>query len=674
MSTYIKLTILLLLIIFLPFINSDLNDEVKPIELTNDTIGYYQSTTCKISLSEFFITNLNSELKIFYNINNYADINCFGKITGLDKVDETFIVSIGTNTSINLLLQSLVWIIFLLFIPKKDGLLTKQNFIYPLIVSVIFTLHIFFESRFYNRTNILFDSELSISNYYLIGSFINFFLLSTIIFDLFGKRIYSFSNYIPFIFLIVGTYSGMNMNILLIIGTSFGIKSLVENFKLNVFDYLYFISSFFWVSNINENNFFFDGDKLRGFSNSSYSVGSQVIWITIFYLCIKGYFSIFEKSNQYFDFKLFSKNLIYASSLVVLVGYLGSTSPIINFLNFYIFGQNKRGMREITSVAGNAWRGAAPSAEAIGEFFGFVLLIFFILLLKDNLRFNISYLLLPIVVYGLVRSNNFAASSSLVLVSILIYLNYKKFFNISKKIQLRLFVFLIFLILGAILILDFDYQYLSTELLYEATLHHDFYSDENTYKSYLQVQEKMIERDIGTILLNEENLGNASTTYIFLVNLFTQNINIPFFPNIVAIVSTLSMLINRTEMWGIFIAKYSPNAIDGIFGNGPMQLNKYLYNHEIRLDVPEYKLDSLFLPHSSFLDIQIFFGIFGLVAILSLLIIKLRKSSLSNIFYIPCLYLLINFSKSDSLMYIHSFILFLFCFYMIDKLDNQYHD
>ena len=215
MNTYIKLTILLLLIIFLPFINSDLNDEVKPIELTNDTIGYYQSTTCKISLSEFFITNLNSELKIFYNINNYADINCFGKITGLDKVDETFIVSIGTNTSINLLLQSLVWIIFLLFIPKKDGLLTKQNFIYPLIVSVIFTLHIFFESRFYNRTNILFNSELSISNYYLIGSFINFFLLSTIIFDLFGKRIYSFSNYIPFIFLIVGTYSGMNMNILL---------------------------------------------------------------------------------------------------------------------------------------------------------------------------------------------------------------------------------------------------------------------------------------------------------------------------------------------------------------------------------------------------------------------------------------------------------------------------
>ena len=671
MKTYVKLSAFLLLIIFFPFINSDLDDDIKPIQLTNEAVGYYQSTTCKISLSEFFFTNLNSDLTIFYNINNYADINCFGKITGLDKVDETFIVSIGTNTSINLLLQSLIWIIFILLIPKMDGLLRRQNLIYPLAVSGIFTLHLFFETRFYNRTNILFDTELSISNFYLIASFLNFFLISTVIFDIFEKRIFNFSNYLPFVFLVVGTYSGMNINILLIIGTSFGIKSLFENLKLNFFDYLYFFSSFFWLSNINENNFFFDGDKLRGFTNSSYTTGSQISWIIVFYLSIKGYFFIFEKSNKYFNIKLFSKNLIFSSSLVVLIGYLGATFPIVNFFNFYIFGQNKRGMKEVTSVAGNAWRGAAPSAEAIGEFFGFVLLIFLILLFKDKLKMDSIYLLLPIVIFGLLRSNNFAAASSLALLSVLVYLNHKDFFNISKKNLLRLFIFLIFLIFIALLILDFDYQYLSTELLYEATLHHDFYSDENTYKSYLQVQQKMIERDLGTILRNQDNLENASTTYVFLVNLFTQNINIPFLPNIVAVVSTLGMLINRTEMWGIFTAKYSPNMIDAIFGNGPMQLNKYLYDHKIRLDVPEYKLNSLFLPHSSLLDIQIFFGILGLIAVLGLLFTQLRKSSLNNIFFIPSIYLFINFLKSDSIMYIHSFILFLFCFYMVDKLDIQ---
>ncbi len=674
MKSYIKSPVLLFLIIFLPFINSDLNDDIKPVKLTDEAVGYYQSTTCKISLSEFFLTNLDSELKIFYNINNYADINCFGKITGLDKVNETFIVSIGTNTSINLLIQSLVWIIFILLIPKINELVRKQNMIYPLILAGIFTLHIFFESRFYNRTNILFNSELNINNYYLIGSFINFFLISTIIFDIFENRIFNFSNYLPFIFLVVGTYSGMNINILLIIGTSFGIKSLYENLKLNFFDYLYFFSSFFWLSNINENDFFFDGDKLRGFTNSSYSTGSQVSWIIIFYLCFRGYLFIFNKSAKYFDVKLFSKNLILSSSLVVLVGYLGSTFPIFNFFNFYIFGQNKRGMKDITSVAGNAWRGSAPSAEAIGEFFGFVLLFVLILLSRNKLKLNAVYLLLPVIFFGLVRSNNFAAASSLVLLAVLIYLNHKKFFNMSKKNLLRLFIFLIFLILAALLILDFEYQYSSSELLYEATLHHDFYSDENTYKSYLQIQQKMVERDLGTILLNEENLGNASTTYIFLVNLFTQNINIPFTPNIVAVVSTVSMLINRTEMWGIFIAKYSPNIIDAIFGNGPMQLNKYLYDHDIRLDVPDYKINSLFLPHSSFLDIQIFFGILGLLAILGLLIIQLRKSSLNNIFFLPSIYLFINFLKSDSIMYIHSFILFIFCFYMVDKLDNQLNE
>ena len=96
--------------------------------------------------------------------------------------------------------------------------------------------------------------------------------------------------------------------------------------------------------------------------------------------------------------------------------------------------------------------------------------------------------------------------------------------------MLRLFTFLIFLILLGLLILDFDYQYLSTELLYEATLHHDFYSDENTYKSYLQVQQKMIERDLGTILRNQDNLENASTTYVFLVEFIYTKYKYTFFP------------------------------------------------------------------------------------------------------------------------------------------------
>ena len=114
--------------------------------------------------------------------------------------------------------------------------------------------------------------------------------------------------------------------------------------------------------------------------------------------------------------------------------------------------------------------------------------------------------------------------------------------------------------------------------MYEATLHHDFYTDSNDYKTFKKIEQKMIERDLGTLLRNQDNLENASTTYKFLVKIFTQDINVPLFPNIVAIISFVSLLINRTEMWGIFIAKYNPNFFGALFGMDPMQLNDYLYD------------------------------------------------------------------------------------------------
>ena len=109
----------------------------------------------------------------------------------------------------------------------------------------------------------------------------------------------------------------------------------------------------------------------------------------------------------------------------------------------------------------------------------------------------------------------------------------------------------------------------------------------------------MYERDLKTILLNEKNFNEASNSYKFLVSRFTSNFNLPMVPNLVAFISVISLLINRTEMWGIFIAKYDPNLIETIFGNGPFQLNEYLYGEKVFLDVPYYKLESLFLPHSS---------------------------------------------------------------------------
>ena len=80
----------LLLLIILPFGIFDNKDEINAVELSDSTIGYYQSTTCKISLLEFYLENLESDKNFYINENNYADINCFGKITGVDKIKDFY--------------------------------------------------------------------------------------------------------------------------------------------------------------------------------------------------------------------------------------------------------------------------------------------------------------------------------------------------------------------------------------------------------------------------------------------------------------------------------------------------------------------------------------------------------------------------------------------------------
>ena len=67
-------------------------------------------------------------------------------------------------------------------------------------------------------------------------------------------------------------------------------------------------------------------------------------------------------------------------------------------------------MKEFTSIAGNTWRGFSSSAESIGEVFGFIILIFLILAVSKKIKITNKYNLLTlVVVFGLIRSNNFAS-------------------------------------------------------------------------------------------------------------------------------------------------------------------------------------------------------------------------------------------------------------------------
>ena len=226
------------------------------------------------------------------------------------------------------------------------------------------------------------------------------------------------------------------------------------------------------------------------------------------------------------------------------------------------------------------------------------------------------------------------------------------------------------LVLFSIFLFNSDYEYLSSELLFESTLHQGFYENPGTYENFKIIEKKMVERDLNTILLTDDNFSKASTSYRFLVNSFTNSINIPLIPNVVALISVISLLINRTEMWGIFIAKFDPNNFEALFGSGPQQLNEYLYKEKIYLDVPDYKVNSLYLPHSSLLDLVIFFGTIGTAVILIFVFYKLYKSE--NILFIYLtLYLFINFLKSDSILYVNSFILMVVCIALVSKIKEE---
>ena len=117
---------ILLVILLLPFHISDKQDNIGPELLSDSSVGYYQSTTCKISLVEFYSKNFGNSIDIYFNNNNYADVKCFGKITGVDKLENSYMVSIGTNTSINFIIQTSIWFLFFLLIPRSN---IKTNFL-----------------------------------------------------------------------------------------------------------------------------------------------------------------------------------------------------------------------------------------------------------------------------------------------------------------------------------------------------------------------------------------------------------------------------------------------------------------------------------------------------------------------------------------------------------------
>ena len=634
-NLYLKI-ILFLLIILLPFSISDYRDNVTPEKISSD-LRFYEINTCSISLGEFLVHNPNVIYQDHYKIryNNYSSLRCFGQITGIDQINHTFYISIGTNTFINIFLQSLFWLFLFSLIPiNKFRNLKFSNYISIFITTVLICLLVYSERRFYN--NAFFELEFIYQRSFL-HIFIYIFTIIFFSFHIINSRSGELINFLPFAYIFIGVFSGMNIYFLSLFLCAIGINKTIKDRnirkKFNTINLLIL----FWSYNATGLFYYLKPDKIRGLSHGDYNFLSVLIWSYFSIFCLIGIYYFIVERKEYLDFKILAKNFLYSGVTILSIGYLSSSMPFINFMSYYYFGQTKYGTdnQNLFSVdiwgTTEAWRGLFPSAETVGEFFALGLLIVF-LFRKNNLN-KLEYLLIPVLFLGLLLSNNKAAFV-LMAFCIVLKLNFEKSFKIQTKITI--FVPILFL------------------LLYFIRIENLFYDlDFSAYKFIGMGQSYSLESNISSSIQYLSDLSNKNFIIRFLVLAF----------------GLVAFLINRSELWGIFFARYNPTISEFFIGSGPFILS----NHYGEIDIFNKRVFTgtelgFLLPHSSLLLIQLFFGFLGVIILSLYILISLRKVKNVNYdLFLIGLFISINLIKSDSLLYLPSLLLYGMFFVLISN-------
>ena len=620
--------VLLLLVTIIPWSLNNSSNEITPMQVTDD-LSFYEINTCEFSLAEILIKNPNISYQKHYKLrpNNYSSVRCFGKITGIDRIGNTFYLSVGTNSLVGLILKFIPLVLIISLIKKHEPIykFLGREYINTLFISTSFlTYGVYAEKRFYSK-NLYFLNLEEAKSYFVIFLFLFFGVFCCL--ELINKRYNYLINFFPFLFVFIGVLGGFNLHIYTFFLVILGIISLVNN-ERNKFIYFYalIIGPLFWILNSQKYDYYLDLDKIVGFSSSQLDLHSAIYWSMLFFLLLNGLYIFVKRNIKNLDYKLIKNNLMISSSLVVIFGLLGASATLINYLNFFYFGQNKVGMPTLDVADGNAWRGFFPSAETIGEFYGLTILFFFIYSLEAKTKINkIELFIIAFPLFGLVKSNNISAVIGSLLIFAIYYLSKKK---IEKSKIITYSLLLVTSVFIFLFINDFFYSlsFTNYKIVDEAL----FYSNEYQLSTSL------------------DYIQNSSSILTTLA---------------VSLLSTISFYINRSILWGIFFTRYNPTSLEFFLGTGPLNLSKHYseiqVNNYDRTSAQNYikNVDAFLLPHSSFLDILLYFGLLGILfgIFFTLKLISKRNRIDSLIFY-PMVYLLINFIKDDSILYLPSLI------------------
>ena len=624
--------------------NSDSSDVIP--ELNDNNVGNYQSITCKYSLFEFLLQNTNSSF--FINLDKPASIDCFSKINGADDINEKLVVYLGTNLNIDIIVQVSFWLILFSLIPKHEKYFLKNKNISILFSLVLILLHYISENIFYSYNSKIFTTNLE-ENFQIYSIILTFFIFLKLFSQMIENRIKNILYFLPFLFVFYGAFNSTNLNIVYISLMFIGITTLFK-YSRNRFVLIFYIGAmYFWISSIKNTITFFDVDKLKGFTSSAYNSNSLIFWSLSFLFFVYGFLYICKISIKEINLVKLRFNFLLSGCLVFFLSVISALNPVINFFTYYYLGLNKTASKSFESVAGNAWRGINPSAESIGEFFAFVIL-FTLLIAIHKKNFSLSkyeVVLLLINFFGLVRSNNFAAFISLIIFGFLLFF---LVYITSQKIKYSsiFFLFIFFPIVYLLFFNTYSFEESSTKMLKESFA----ISNIEELKNNQYNQNPIYEDRFYEVIINEEVSENISSSLNYLVNKyhFSERNNIP---NITTLISAVGAPINRSEKWGIFFGKYNPSFNTFLIGTGSINLTHYYFGHASKANF------GLILPHSSIFSYLIFFGILGLVVLIGLIFSKFYLNKNNTYFILLNVYFLINLLKSDSLLYLNSFLLFI---------------
>lgn len=625
----------LLLILLLPWVPTFLDNDVE-VEVLTDDLGFYQTYTCQISLFQFELNNLFTIYQDHYriNLNNYSDVPCYGKLTGLDRVGNIFYISIGMHPLITLIIQTLFLLIIIMLLKKDKEKLVKENLFYYLsifLTPLLITFGFYSQTRYYQRNFLDLDFRY-FRTYFLIYIFTLF--CTIFLFEVFNSRAVQSVNCFPFLFIFIGVPFGLNLYIYFFIFITLGIyKTLISYKTLNKF-LLYLVLIFIWITSVNNwfgiyfegNIFYLKPDKMVGFINTVYSYESIVYSSLLLFFIITGINFCIDRIYFKLDIVSIKNNFYIVAMALALLSFFNTELQLLNTISQIYLGQNKESTRDLPNGINDNWRGFFPSAEQMGEFYALVLILVLAIKFSKGISLN-KYEFLPISISALflILSNNRSAIFLTFLFYVFLYLQH----NFQKSKTKLLFVSIPILVSVFIYLLItnqlFSYSFSSQKILLEANSNVLFqnYSKSLTY-------------------LNTNFQTNSLLAIIF------------------GLFSTISLYINRSYLWGLYFARYNPTTKEFLFGTGPFHLSN-LYN-EIEIQ----KTSSFLWPHSSLLQAIFYFGIIG-VLFMTYVIVKKYKNSIKNdkshIGRIILLFLLINLFKSDSILYFSTFFttIFFYC-------------